>query len=460
MKVEEYSLMKMLQMSKNSFPFFLEHIYPLSFRKGYIEAPHTYRWAKLMQENDHVALLSARKHLKSTTLYAYVMWKMLHAERDYEILYLSYKADLAQYHLKIIKDLIRKNIFFESFTDTTTAESVLRFENYRKYRFVVEPEGIMSFKRGRHPDEVICDDILADPSNELNLMVIDKITRVFFEDIMSLPREGGRVFVFGTPQHQADLFFKLKEIPTWTWSENKAIIDEINKIVLWKELFPYERLEDIRTNEIGEKAFRKEYMCSPIYTEEAFFQREDIFPLVNIDLSNSLQLPTFPYELIIAGLDIGKHVHPSHLTIFAKNRDGKYIQIFEKFFDNMEYIVQANYINDMVKQLNISHVYYDNTRGEFEGFVEQGILNKSIWKPVKLSTTEKFSLAANFEKIVKDKKIEFINDPRQLNSILAVNNDLEALETTEGHGDAFFSISMALSEDIGQKLVVSTLTWK
>jgi hypothetical protein len=449
----------MLQLSKNSFPFFMQHIFPLSFRKNYTEAPHTYQWAEIMQKNDKVALLSARKHLKSTTLYAYMMWKLLHIDRDYEVLYLSYKADLAQYHTKIIKDLISKNIFFAHFRDLTQAESVLKYENWQGYKFVVEPEGVMSFKRGRHPDEVICDDILADPSNELNLQVIEKISRTFFEDIMSLPKEGGRVFVFGTPQHQADLFFKLKEIESWTWSENKAIIDEINQIVLWKELFGYDRLCEIREKEIGEKAFRKEYMCSPIYTEEAFFQREDLLPLINKDLDNSLGVPTFQYDMIIAGLDIGKHVHPSHLSVFAKQGD-KYIQIYSKFYDNQEYIKQVEAIKNLQRLFNIRQIYFDATRGEFEGFLEQGVLDKAVWRPVKFTSKEKYSLAANFEKVVREKRIELINDPRQINSILAVNNDLEALETTEGYGDAFFSIAMALSHDIRQKLCFASVSWK
>jgi hypothetical protein len=461
MKAEKYSLTMTLQKSEESFRYFLENIYPLSFHKGvYKSVKHTLNWADLMQNNRKMALLSARKHLKSSTLYAYVMWRLLHTKKDYEILYLSYKSDMAQYHTKNIKNLILKNPFFEDVKDLTQAESILKFQSLKGYKFVVEPEGIMSFKRGRHPDEVLNDDILADPTNELNLLVIDKISRTFFEDVMSLPKEGGRIYLFGTPQHQEDLFFKLKNNEGWIWSENKAIINEANKEVLWIEMFPFERLLEIRDKEIGEKAFNKEYMCSPVYSEEAFFRREELLNIVNVKLENKIKLPEFSYGLLISGLDIGKHAHPSHFVIFAKDRENRYIMLYEKFFDNMEYIVQAKFINEIINNLKVSKVYFDNTRGEFEGFLEEGIIVKNIWMPVRFSTQEKFTMAANFEKIVKDKRIELINDERMIKSIASVNNDLEALETPEGHGDAFWSIALALSYEIENKFMFQFVTIK
>jgi len=45
--------------------------------------------------------------------------------------------------------------------------------------------------------------------------------------------------------------------------------------------------------------------------------------------------------------------------------------------------------------------------------------------------------------------IRFQNSQRMIRSILSVNNNLEALETTDGHGDAFWSIAMALSHRDG-----------
>jgi hypothetical protein len=462
MRVEEYTVTKILQMSKDDFKFFLKEIFPLSYGKGeFKEAPHTYEWGDMLQQNNKVAILSARKHLKSTTIYAFIMWLILHNDKDLEVLYLSYKGDLAQYHTKNIKLLIQRNPFFKEIRDATGAESILKYETPTGKRFILEPEGIMSFKRGRHPHIVICDDILADPANMLNLTVINKINKTFFEDVMSLPKEGGKCIVVGTAQHQEDLFFKLKNIDSWKWGEYHAIINEAEKKVLWNNMFPYERLIEIRNKEIGEKAFNKEYMCSPVYTEEAFFTRDMIMKCVDIKLSNSfVNQNTEDAEMIIGGIDIGKHAHPSHFTIFKRNRAGIWIQLYERFLDGMEYINQVKFMLDVNKQLRMDLIFFDNTRGEFEGFLEQGIIDKAVWKPVRFGTTEKFSMAANFEKIVKDDRLKMINDERQIKSILSVNNDLDALETVEGHGDAFWGVSLALSYDIDKKLEYSFIKLK
>ncbi|KKK63099.1 hypothetical protein LCGC14_2997720, partial [marine sediment metagenome] len=104
-------------------------------------------------------------------------------------------------------------------------------------RFTCDPSGILTFNRGWHGEGVICDDILMDPTTPLNLTMIDKINRIFFEQVMSLPKEGGELHLVGTAQHAQDLFFQLKNNISWNWAEHKAIVNEANKEVLWPELF-------------------------------------------------------------------------------------------------------------------------------------------------------------------------------------------------------------------------------
>jgi len=443
--------LELLVRSVVDFREFITNIFYLSF-DYYVPTTHILEWAELFQHNDKVAILSARKHLKSTTLYAYVMWKILtNPDKDLEILYISYKTDMAQYHTKKIKELIRKNPYFVQCEDLTTAEGILKYSWDGKHKITVEPEGILSFKRGRHPDIVICDDILADPSQELNLTTIEKTNRIFFSDVMSLPKEGGQLLLVGTPQHQEDLFFKIKKIKQFVWKSYPAILDEVNKKVLWPELFSFERLTQIK-QEIGDRAFRKEYMCSPVWTEKSFFTREQILSVVNPNLRNLLEYKGD--NKVYAGFDVGKHSHPSHLAVF-EYRDNKFIMIYHKFFDNMDYFTQVKEINKLIKRLKIDKINYDATRGELEGFREQGIINKSIWNPVKFKTETKYEMATNLEKIINNKEIEIINDERLINQMLVVNNDLEALETPEGHGDCFWSVALALYNfDKGNKIYV------
>ena len=258
----------------------------------------------------------------------------------------------------------------------------------------------------------------------------------------------------GTAQHVTDLFFQLKKNESFVWREYKALLNEADKKTLWPEMFPYERLVEIRDKEIGERAFNKEFQCSPVYSEDAFFKREDLQAVINPALENKPFLPEhLKGSTVVAGLDIGKHVHPSHLAVFAVVQ-GRYVQFYGKFFDNVEYIEQVRQINEIIAGTGIDKLYYDNTRGEFEGFVEQGIIDKRVWQPVTFKTTEMYAMAAQFEKIVKDRQVELLNDERQMRSILGMSNDLSAVETVDGHADAFWSVAMSVRQ-YGR-----TVSWK
>ena len=53
-------------------------------------------------------------------------------------------------------------------------------------------------------------------------------------------------------------------------------------------------------------------------------------------------------------------------------------------------------------------------------------------------------MAAIFEKFVHSGNLKLLKDERQKQQILSVSNELKAPDTPMGHGDAFFSIAMAL----------------
>ena len=330
------SLINDIEQAKESFPYFIKHIYPLSYnKKSFVKAPHTFKWAKRLQENKRTATLSARKHLKSTMIYAFIMWLIFRMQpNDQERwLYMSYNQKMSVYHTENIKNLIESNPVFKigNLIDNTHGASQIDYTWGNGSRFQCTPSGILTFNRGWHGKGVICDDILQDPTSEMNFTIIEKINRIFREQVMSLPIEGGETHLVGTAQHAQDLFFQLKENPSWNWAEHKAIINEKEKTVLWPELFSYERLCDIRSNEIGEKAFKKEYMCSPVWSEEAYFQRNELLKVINPNLEECKR-PASEWKAgeIIAGLDIGKKSHPSHLVVFQR-RNGHWTMLYEKF---------------------------------------------------------------------------------------------------------------------------------
>ena len=445
MDSEYKELEEIIIKSKQSFKFFIQYIFPCSFRKGnVVKAPHTYDWAHRIEHNNKTATLSARKHLKSTTIYAFIMWRIfkLGKDRVEKWLYMSYNQKMSSYHTENIKDLIKFNLFFSTIDDLTPSKMQLEY-SWGDNKFVCDPSGILTFNRGWHGAGVICDDILQDPTSEINFTIIDKINRIFKEQVMSLPVEGGQIHLVGTAQHTTDLFFWLKGREGWDWRECKAIINETDKIALWPELLPYERLVEIRDIEIGEKAFNKEYMCSPVWSEEAYFQRKEIIGVVKNE--GNLKSPEkTDKEYISAGFDIGKKAHPSHFVIFSYKWMKNPEQIFQLFMDRWDYTKQVDLINSLIEFYKIDQLYYDDTRGEMEPFMEQNIINKYIWKPIVFKHKNKFEMASNFSKLVNNKTVSLINDQRMIDSILSVNNDLQAPESEIGHGDAFWSIAMAL----------------
>lgn len=432
-----------IQRAINEFPYFVELIFPQSFSKS-TKAPHMKKWAERVWNNKKTATLSARKHLKSTLMYAYIMWRIYRMQENEEWLYMSYTDKLSRYHTYNIKKYIRTNPFFKDIIDLSQAETTLRYTWDNKAVFNIMPASILRFNRGWHGYGVICDDILADPTNELNMTIIQTITNAFFEEVLSLPVEGGELHLVGTAQHQEDLFFQIKaKAPSFNWASYPAILDEINKKTLWPELFSIERLTEIRDQEIGNKAFMKEYMCSPIWSEEAYFKRDEIMNCVDPGLHN-IEYIEKTDRLIVAGLDIGKVRHPSHFTVFMHS-NGLVIQIYNLWMEQWDYTKQVETINHLINEMKINQVYYDDTRSELESFAEQQVIRRGTWIPIKFTQPEKFKMAANFAKAVNNGSLKLQNDPRMIRSILSVNNNLEALETNDGHGDAFWSTALALS---------------
>ena len=164
----------------------------------------------------------------------------------------------------------------------------------------------------------------------------------------------------------------------------------------------------------------------------------------NLEDPELRNLPTTkPYtesvdEQIFAGFDVGKKRHPSHLVIFRKIGD-KVEQIHQSWLDGWSYSDQVEYLNEAAENFNITRGYVDNTRGELE---DRGLDHK--WRSMSFTLKSKNTMAHIFEQFVHSGNLKLLQDERQTQQILSVSNELKAPETPMGHGDAFFSVAMAL----------------
>ena len=422
---------------------FVNEIFSLSF-DDFVKGEYVNQISRFM-ENKRTMRISARDHFKSTSFYAHFMrHSMMNADKNVEGHYFSFKQGMAGYHIRKIRQLIKENPIFNSCRDMkTNAENVIKLTWDGKHHHTLEPQGLMSFKRGIHCDLIYVDDPFQDPASKLVTTIIDKINSILKTQILDMVKKDGQLHIAGTPQTVIDFFFDKELQKSFETLILPAIVNEKEKKVLWKEWMSWNELQK-RKKERGVKVFNQEYLCTPVYTEQAFFHREQIISLVNEKYSKSAIKDYETNNDVVAGFDIGKKAHPSHLAVF-EIVDGKMIMIFQKFMDHWDYIKQVDYLDMIIKNLKVDRLYYDDTRGEFESLYEQGVLPNEM-EPVHFTNKIKVAMATEFEKAVVNKTMTFLNDQRLINQVLVVDNDLNAITTPEGHGDSFWSIALAFSE--------------
>lgn len=439
---------------------------------SFVSGDHFAVWCKRLQDHDLTATVSARSHGKSTLIYAFLLWKLFNIKEQAglfpEVIYISYSDTLAGYHIQKVKRLASVMPCFQSYGNLSDAETILKMSKDGK-TFSIKPAGIFSFKRGVHTIGTIVDDPLQDPQKaSMDLAQVYKITKIFNEQIAQIRKVTGWTHVFGTPQDKEDLFASLKKNAKYNCGEYPAIISHKTKRVLWKEMFPFDKLLDIRDNEIGDKAFSKEYQCVPVRGVDSFFKEE----VIDILTGKCYNVDWRTYETqnaVYGGMDLGKKMHPSHIALFeavpikVKDEDGKDTeedsdevvakQILSLFLDKMDYNDQKTLVDEIIQKLSVQAFPFDNSRAEFDTFIERDELPPEM-EPITMTGKLQQTIATNFDQIVTTSLkaikeggqavIEFVTDQRQKNQILSVDCDLNAPSTVGGHGDAFWSVGLAL----------------
>lgn len=441
-------LKQIIQKGQNDFSFFVENIFSKSeslFPNGFVTGQYVKDVCDLLQENKKTARVSARDHFKSTAFYAHFMHKLFSCwDKNIEGHYFSYQYQMAAYHISKIKQAVKSNPFFGELIDKKrTAESVIKYTWDEKHFIKLVPHGLLEFKRGIHAPLIYVDDPFQDPASKMVITVIKKINEIFVAQIMDMVQD--ELHVCGTPQTNEDFFFNKNVMGRFKVMINPAIVSEPQKLALWPEWMGWDELM-LRKQEKGEKLFNQEYLCSPTYAEEAFIKRDVLLSLVNTKLENLSYLKKHETNNeVVGGFDIGKKAHPSHFAVF-EIVNGKRIQIHQKFMDSWDYVDQLEYLRLSIENFGIDNLYYDDTRGEFESFKEQGILPPQM-EGVHFTTKSKYSMAAQLDKSITQKAVEFLDNRRMLEQMLLVTNDLQAIETPEGHGDSFWSVALTFKHE-------------
>lgn len=394
-------------------------------------------------EGLHYVSVLPRAHYKSTILgHAFTVWRLLKLGTNSNTLYLSYSASMAQYHIgEMKKEVTRNPILMQWMNDKTPrGDFTFRYSVDGKVAEVLHG-GLFSFKRGLHVNSaLVADDILRDPDNPLAVGQMNKIQDHFMTESMFIPNQGCPIIVVGTPMIPGDLLTVLEKDERFFTRKLPALDPEPGRRVLFPDMYTEKFLLD--TQKANPKSFASEFLLQPAFSTEAYFSYDEISKCEDSSL-RSLSATTEHLfnedDEIYAGFDVGKKRHPSHLVVFKRN--GSYLeQIHQSFLDGWDYSAQIEYLNDAAKNFNITRGYIDNTRGELE---DRGL--NSAWLPMSFTSKSKHTMAQIFEATVHNGTLKLLRDERQKQQILSVNNDLKAPVTPMGHGDAFFSIGMALT---------------
>ena len=442
-----------------SFREFIENIWALSYdNPEYFKAWHVSLLAEDVEEcletgMNYVGILP-RGHFKSTILgHAFSVWRLLKAPRDMSILYLSYSDGMAKYHIAEINKIVARNPIIPELliNRNPKADFSARFYKNNKPMEIMHG-GLFSFKRGMHVNgALIADDVLRDPENPLNVGQITKVEDHFMTESMFIPLKEAPVIVVGTPMMPNDILAKLQSDERFKARVLPALDPVPGRRVLAPEIMSEKYL--LAQQKARPKSFASEFMLVPHFATESYFDAEDIEKCEDETLRNAPATKEFKDweagDQFFGGFDVGKKKHPSHLVIFRKRGD-KLQQVHSSFLDGWSYSDQIEFLNEVADNFQLTSGYIDNTRGELE---DRGLDTR--WRGMHFTLKAKNTMAGVFENFVHSGILNIIKDERQKQQILSVSNELKAPETPMGHGDAFFSIAMALqsAHDTAYKFV-------
>jgi len=439
--------------ARTSFRYFVNEVFSKSLdimkNKEWTGGPYVDDVSRWMEENKTTIRVSARDHFKSMSFYAHIMWKIFKLDDiNHEVQYFSYNSKMAAYHVGKIKVAISCNPYFKGIVDNkTAAQNVISYSWQDKHAddrktFTVTPRGLLEFKRGIHAPDIYVDDPFQDPESKLVPTKIYRINDIMVNQILDMFQN--ELHIAGTPQTNNDFFFD----PDFTTRFNVRILpaekDKKNEIALWPEWMDWDALM-LKKKEKGEKAYNQEFLCSPAYSEDSYVTPKEYDSCMNKEL---IDYADEKYKKddsdVVGGWDLAKKAHPAHYAEFKKV-GSKWIQICQKWFDKWDHTEQLEWIEKRIERHGVYIVHYDDTRGELEVLDEKGELPDEL-EPVHFSHKRKFALATNMNKAITNGEVEFLADSRQRSQILIVNNDLQAPQSKEGHGDSFWSVCLALSE--------------
>jgi len=257
-------------------------------------------WFDFMVNNKKTVLLAPRSHGKTTTLIAYLIWKIL-VNPDIRMLYMTIKEDKAmEVSDKIMYQLSSNEKLIDTFGEQKGdlwSRRAFNVKNRKHSSANRAPTftacGIESREIGAHFDLIALDDIV-DKENTNTQHRMDNLKETFDSVIDYMLEPNGEIHVIGTRWRENDLYSNLKEYTDFKFRRYQGIIQWEDKEKgipgksLWPERYPYEELAK-KLKDKGAYLFYLQTQNEVISQEHAMFKSEFMnneFDLSNIDISS------------------------------------------------------------------------------------------------------------------------------------------------------------------------------
>jgi len=197
---------------RRSFKFFQRYILqtPEEFCR-----PHQLEWVEAFENYSKVMLLAPREHLKSSTLTAYLLWKVLY-NPEIRILIVTISDTLASGMLQRVKTILETNPIIKKLYGDVKGNGVWGADGLtlKRKSIYTEPTikaiGIGTAAVGSRCDLLICDD-LTDSQKAESPAEREKLSERFFGELSSLVFDGGKTVVLGTRKSKNDLYSEILE---------------------------------------------------------------------------------------------------------------------------------------------------------------------------------------------------------------------------------------------------------
>lgn len=261
-----------IQMAKANLAFFAQQmlIGPKDppFGGDFLIGDHHEEWAQMINEHQNLCVLAPRGVGKSEFFtVAYVIWEAFFNPGK-EALILSGGEEQAWEQMEKIKTQIEDNPKLAHLLPRGSKKVWSKSKIVMGNGFTVRAKGFMTKLRGAHPQFIVLDDVVNEESAFSDIMR-KKVWHFFTSAIFNMKHVASVKFrVVGTPQHNDDLYGKLKEASGFHFAKFQAI--KPDGTALWPEVLSLEVLKEIKGT-VGELVFARERQCDVVNDDASVF---------------------------------------------------------------------------------------------------------------------------------------------------------------------------------------------